>query len=70
LTTGTEQGNDAFERSREGKVVDRLRVGTLGAARITPAALIKPARQVPEVANMRQIDDVYGAVGLSLRGTR
>jgi predicted dehydrogenase len=30
--------------------VDRLRVGTLGAARITPAALIKPARQVPEVA--------------------
>jgi predicted dehydrogenase len=29
--------------------VDRLRVGTLGAARITPAALIKPARQVPEV---------------------
>jgi predicted dehydrogenase len=30
--------------------VDRLRVGTLGAARITPAALIKPAREVPEVA--------------------
>jgi predicted dehydrogenase len=30
--------------------MDRLRVGTLGAARITPAALIKPARQVPEVA--------------------
>jgi len=30
--------------------VDRLRVGTLGAARITPAALIKPARRVPEVA--------------------
>jgi predicted dehydrogenase len=30
-------------------VVDRLRVGTLGAARIAPAALIKPARQVPEV---------------------
>jgi len=29
--------------------VDRLRVGTLGAARITPAALITPARQVPEV---------------------
>ena len=29
--------------------MDRLRVGTLGAARITPAALIKPARQVPEV---------------------
>jgi predicted dehydrogenase len=29
--------------------VDRLRVGTLGAARITPAALIKPAREVPEV---------------------
>jgi predicted dehydrogenase len=29
--------------------VDRLRVGTLGAARIAPAALIKPARQVPEV---------------------
>jgi predicted dehydrogenase len=29
--------------------VDRLRVGTLGAARITPAALIKPARQVPEM---------------------
>ena len=50
--------------------MDRLRVGTLGAARITPAALIKPARQVPEVANMRQIDDVYRAVGLSLRGTR
>ena len=29
--------------------MDRLRVGTLGAARITPAALIKPARHVPEV---------------------
>ena len=29
--------------------MDRLRVGTLGAARITPAALIKPAREVPEV---------------------
>ncbi len=29
--------------------MDRLRIGTLGAARITPAALIKPARQVPEV---------------------
>jgi hypothetical protein len=44
--------------------VDRLRVGTLGAARITPAALIKPAGQVPEV-----IDDVYRAAGLPLRGT-
>ena len=30
-------------------VVDRLRIGTLGAARITSNALIKPARQVPEV---------------------
>jgi predicted dehydrogenase len=29
--------------------VDRLRIGTLGAARITPAALIRPARMVPEV---------------------
>jgi predicted dehydrogenase len=29
--------------------VDRLRIGTLGAARVTPAALIRPARQVPEV---------------------
>jgi predicted dehydrogenase len=29
--------------------VDRLRIGTLGAARITPSALIKPARRVPEV---------------------
>ncbi len=29
--------------------MDRLRIGTLGAARITPAALIKPARQLPEV---------------------
>jgi predicted dehydrogenase len=29
--------------------VDRLRVGTLGAARITPSALIRPARRVPEV---------------------
>jgi predicted dehydrogenase len=29
--------------------VDRLRIGTLGAARVTPSALIKPARQVPEV---------------------
>jgi predicted dehydrogenase len=29
--------------------VDRLRIGTLGAARITAAALIKPARNVPEV---------------------
>ncbi len=29
--------------------MDRLRIGTLGAARITPAALIKPARRVPEV---------------------
>ncbi len=29
--------------------LDRLRIGTLGAARITPAALIKPARLVPEV---------------------
>ena len=29
--------------------MDRLRVGTLGAARITPAALIKPARLMPEV---------------------
>src|SRR5260370_42532005 len=29
--------------------MDRLRVGTLGAARIAPGALIKPARRVPEV---------------------
>jgi predicted dehydrogenase len=29
--------------------VDQLRIGTLGAARITPGALIKPARQIPEV---------------------
>ena len=29
--------------------MDRLRIGTLGAARITSSALIKPARQVPEV---------------------
>ena len=29
--------------------MDRLRIGTLGAARITPAALIKPSRHVPEV---------------------
>jgi predicted dehydrogenase len=29
--------------------VDRLRIGTLGAARVTPGALIRPARQVPEV---------------------
>jgi predicted dehydrogenase len=29
--------------------VDRLRVGTLGTARITPEALLKPARKVPEV---------------------
>jgi predicted dehydrogenase len=29
--------------------VDRLRIGTLGAARITPGALIKPARQIPGV---------------------
>jgi predicted dehydrogenase len=28
---------------------DRLRIGTLGAARITPGALIKPARGLPEV---------------------
>ena len=31
-------------------IVDRLRIGALGAARITPAALIKPSRHVPEVA--------------------
>jgi predicted dehydrogenase len=30
--------------------MDRLRVGTLGAARIAPGALIGPARRVPEVA--------------------
>ncbi len=29
--------------------MDCLRIGTLGAARITPGALIKPARRVPEV---------------------
>ncbi len=29
--------------------MDRLRIGALGAARITPGALIKPARYVPEV---------------------
>jgi predicted dehydrogenase len=29
--------------------VERLRIGTLGAARITPAALIRPARKVPDV---------------------
>ena len=28
--------------------MDTLRIGTLGAARITPGALIKPARQVPD----------------------
>jgi predicted dehydrogenase len=31
-------------------VMDCLRLGTLGAARITPTALVKPARLVPEVA--------------------
>ena len=50
--------------------MDRLRVGTLGAARITPAALIKPAREVPEVvvtavaardpARARQFADRHG----------
>jgi len=30
--------------------VDELRIGTLGAARITPSALVRPARQVPEAA--------------------
>ncbi len=29
--------------------MDQLRIGTLGAARITPAALVRPARAVPEV---------------------
>ena len=29
--------------------MDQLRIGTLGAARITSSALIKPARQTPEV---------------------
>ncbi len=29
--------------------MDRLRTGTLGAARITPGALLKPARQIPDV---------------------
>jgi predicted dehydrogenase len=29
--------------------VDRLRIGTLGAARITPGALLKPARRIPDV---------------------
>jgi predicted dehydrogenase len=29
--------------------MDQVRIGTLGAARITPAALIKPAREVPDV---------------------
>jgi predicted dehydrogenase len=29
--------------------MDPLRIGTLGAARITPTALIRPARRVPEV---------------------
>jgi predicted dehydrogenase len=29
--------------------VDRLRIGMLGAARITPGALLKPARQIPEI---------------------
>ncbi len=30
--------------------MDELRIGTLGAARITPSALVRPARQVPEAA--------------------
>ncbi len=30
--------------------MDRLRIGALGVARITPAALIKPSRVVPQVA--------------------
>ncbi len=29
--------------------MDRLRIGTLGAARITPGALLKPARRIPDV---------------------
>jgi predicted dehydrogenase len=29
--------------------MDRVRIGTLGAARITPGALVRPGRQVPEV---------------------
>jgi predicted dehydrogenase len=29
--------------------MDQLRIGTLGAARITPAALVRPARRIPEV---------------------
>src|SRR5205823_1392444 len=31
------------------RTMDRVRIGTLGAARITPAALIKPAKETPEV---------------------
>ncbi len=29
--------------------MERIRIGTLGAARIAPAAIVRPARQVPEV---------------------
>ena len=29
--------------------MDQLRIGTLGAARVTPSALLKPARQIPGV---------------------
>jgi len=29
--------------------MDHVRIGTLGAARITPSALVRPARRIPEV---------------------
>jgi predicted dehydrogenase len=52
--TGVTSGSGVTEYGRvegsgEEVAVDRLRIGTLGAARITPNALIKPARQLPGV---------------------
>ena len=55
-----------------------LRLGTLGAAKIAPLALLRSARRVEgievatppadAVANMRVVDAIYEAAGLPLRG--
>jgi hypothetical protein len=63
--------------------MEQLRIGTLSTARITPAALIRPARQAPETVvtalatdqdpkvdramTAFLIDDIYRAAGLPPR---
>ena len=74
MTMPTTQPNMpcAYARGSKPSVADLLRLGVLGAARISTKSVLTPALatgDVDAVADMEVIDAAYLASGLPLRGT-